>query len=400
MSEKFKRGSLERQLFELPQEVKFCKKCVMSNQRPRISFDENGICSACRNTENYKNTIDWNKREEELVALLDQHRKSDGSWDVVVPSSGGKDSAYVAHQLKHRYGMNPLTVTWAPLRYTDIGFKNYQAMCDAGFTNLLCNPNGIIHRKLARLCLEELGDAFHVFVLGQISYAFHIATKFNIGLVMFGENGEAEYAGNPEVVDVPFIPSEKWTRIYFKGNTLQDLIRYGIENKDYLSEDDINEADLKFYTPPPIEEMEKAGILGKHFFGYYKKWSPQESYYYAAENTGFKANKERTEGTYTKYASLDDKMDGMHYFMKFIKFGFGRCTDDCSHEVRDGHISREEAVALVNRYDGEFPKRYFQDFLEYLDITEEHFWQIADSYRLNHIWDNSGEGWNLKQRVK
>ena len=267
MSVKFSRGTLERQIPNLPKEVKFCKKCVMSNQRPRIIFNDEGVCSACINTEKYKNNIDWEKREQELVELLDKHRRNDGTWDVVVPSSGGKDSAFVAHQLKYKYGMNPLTVTWAPLRYTDIGFKNYQAMCDAGFANLMCSPNGIIHRKLARLCLEELGDAFHVFVLGQLAYPFHIATKFNIGLVMFGENGEAEYAGNPEVVDVPFIPSEKWTDIYLKGNTLSDLIEYGIKNKDYINEGDLEGADLSFYTPPSIEDMEKAGILGKHFFG-------------------------------------------------------------------------------------------------------------------------------------
>lgn len=399
MNSKFKRGTLEKQILELPKEVKFCTKCVMSNQRPRISFDGEGICSACRNTANYKNKINWRDRERQLIELLEKHRSRDGSWDVIVPSSGGKDSAFVAHQLKYKYGMNPLTVTWTPLRYTDIGFKNYQAMCDAGFVNLMCTPNGSIHRKLARLCLEELGDAFHVFVLGQVSYAFHIAVKFGISLVMFGENGEAEYAGNPEVVDTPFIPSDKWTKIYFKGNTLEELIEYGVQNKGYMSREDFREADLKFYTPPSVEEMESAGILGKHFFGYYKKWSPQESYYYAAENTGFSANKERTEGTYTKYASLDDKMDGMHYFMKYIKFGFGRTTDDTSHEIRDGHISREEAVALVNRYDGEFPAKYFPEFLEYLGITEEHFWNIVDSYRLDHIWRKTDSGWELVNRV-
>ena len=190
MSEKFKRGSMERQILDLPVEVKFCKKCVMSNQRPRILFDESGVCSACRNTESYKNRIDWEQREQELIELLNKHRKNDGSFDVVVPSSGGKDSAFVAHQLKYKYNMNPLTVTWAPLQYTDIGFENYKAMCAAGFTNLMCYPNGKVHAKLARLCLEELGDAFHVFVLGQVSYAFHIATKFGIELVMFGETAK------------------------------------------------------------------------------------------------------------------------------------------------------------------------------------------------------------------
>ena len=207
----------------------------MSNQRPRITFDSEGVCGGCRNNELYKNKIDWDKREEELKKLLDQHRSKDGKWDVVVPSSGGKDSAYVAHQLKYKYGMNPLTVTWSPLIYTDIGWKNFQSLRDTGFSNILSSPNGKLHRQLARLSFEEFGDAFHVFVLGQISYAFHIAIKFNIPLVMFGENGEAEYAGEPVAIDRPYIPPEEFTRLHFKGTTLDELVEFGIKNKDYFS---------------------------------------------------------------------------------------------------------------------------------------------------------------------
>ena len=147
----FKRSGLERQVLEIPKEVKWCKRCVVSNQRPRIIFNEDGICSGCINTDYKNNLVDWNAREEELKALLDQHRSSDGSWDVIVPSSGGKDSGYVAHQLRYEYNMNPLTVTWAPLSYTDIGRKNLQSSIDCGLSNLLCTPNGKFQRKLARL---------------------------------------------------------------------------------------------------------------------------------------------------------------------------------------------------------------------------------------------------------
>ena len=394
-----RKSGLERQIQNLPTDVKFCTKCVMSNQRPRITLDDEGVCGGCRNTEFYKENTDWDAREQELVELLDKHRSTDGSYDVVVPSSGGKDSAFVAHQLKYKYGMNPLTVTWAPLIYTDIGQQNFQSMRDAGFTNLLCSPNGQLHRDLARFSFEEFGDAFHVFVLGQLSYAFHIAVKFGIKLVMFGENGEAEYAGDPTVADRPFVPASEFQRLYFKGASLEETIEYARNNTDYFN-DNYSQADLDFYRPPSQEELERVGIEGKHFFGYYKKWTPQENYYYASQHTGFEANPERTEGTYSKYASLDDKLDGMHYFMKFIKFGFGRTTDDASHEVRDGHIDRDEAIALVKKYDGEFPAKYFPEFLDYLGITEEHFWHVVDSYRLDHIWkkDDSGE-WQLKVTV-
>lgn len=395
----FQRSNIEKQVQNIPTEVKWCKKCVISNQRPRIIFDSNGICSGCHNNEFKENGIDWKKREAELVELLDQHRKNDGSWDVIVPSSGGKDSAYVAHQLRYKYGMNPLTVTWSPLMYTDIGRENFESAINAGFTNILCTPNGKFQRKLARLCFEELGDAFHVFVLGQLSFPFQMAARLGVKLVMYGENGEAEYAGDPIYADKPFKPSEEWVTQHFKGVTFRDLLDFGLKNKDYLSKDDYCESDLNFYQPPTLEELNKAGIKGMHFYSYYHKWRPQENYYYCVEHTGFKPNPERSEGTYSKYASLDDKFDGFHYYLRFIKFGLGRCMEDAAHEIRDGHITREEGIALMKRYEGEFPKKYFKEFLEYLDISEEHFWNVVDTWRAPHLWEKKNGEWVLKQPI-
>lgn len=396
----FQRSNLEQQVPNSPKEVKWCKKCVISNQMPRIIFDEKGVCSPCHYTDYKNNIVDWKAREKELNKLLDQHRRSDGYWDVIVPSSGGKDSAYVAHQLKYKYGMHPLTVTWSPLKYTDIGFQNFHSLVDAGLSNLLCTPNGIFQRKLARLCFEELGDAFHVFVMGQVSYAFHIALKFGVKLIVFGENGEAEYSGDPEYSDKPYRPFKEYTRQHFKGVTLRELLKFGVENKDYLSKKDFSESDLIFYEPPSVKKLLKAGIPGYHFYSYYHKWTPQENYYYASENTGFKPNPERTEGTYSKYASLDDKMDGLHYYMRYIKFGLGRCIDDAAHEIRDGHLTREEGLTLVRKYDGEFPNKYFKEFLEYLDITEKHFWEVVDSWRSPYLWKKANGKWQLKDPIK
>ena len=174
---------------------------------------------------------------------------------------------------------------------------------------------------------------------------------------------------------------------------------YGLKNKDYLSEDDFCKSDLIFYQPPSCEELENAGIEGKHFFSYYKKWTPQENYYYCVENTGFKPNPERSEGTYSKYASLDDRIDGFHYYMRYIKLGLGRCLEETAHEIRDNHITREEGLALMRRYEGEFPKKYFKDFLEYLDITEEHFWEVVDSWRLPHLWEKINGEWKFKHPI-
>ena len=132
-----------------------------------------------------KKNTDWDQREKELLELLDRHRGKYGEYDCIVPGSGGKDSCFAAHILKYKYGMNPLTVTWSPLEYTDIGWKNLRENIKSGFNNFLYSPNGELQRKLARLSFEELGDAFHVFVLGQVSFPFHIAKLLNINLVFY-----------------------------------------------------------------------------------------------------------------------------------------------------------------------------------------------------------------------
>lgn len=390
--------TLEKQLLTQPKEVVYCRLCVVSNQRPRITIDEEGICSSCRFSYEKYNVINWKEREGQLEQLFEKHRRNDGTWDVIVPGSGGKDSAYVAHQLKYKYGMNPLTVTWAPFRYTDIGWKNYINFVDSGFNNLLAFPNGKVHRKLARLAFEELGDAWQPFAYGQVCYSIHLALRFGIKLIFLGENGEAEYGGSSKNNYRPYHPLEDWALLYFKGCTADNLIEYGLKNKDYISEGDYHSSDLTFYRPPKVEELRQAG-LKMYWFSYYHKWVPQENFYYATEHTGFTANPERSEGTYSKYASLDDRMDGYHFYLAYIKFGIGRATSDAAHEVRDGHITRQEAVALVHRYDGEFPSKYFHEFLEYLGITEEHFWKVVDSFRPAHLWEKTNGKWNLKHRV-
>ena len=376
--------------YNLPSEVKFCKKCTVSNQRPRITLDEEGVCSACRYAEFKAVKIDWKKREEELVAVLDRFRLNDGSYDVLVPCSGGKDASYIAHELKHRYGMNPLTVTWAPQLYTDIGWQNLHNLTRVGdLANILGTPAGKTHRKLTKLFFDILGDPFQPFIYGQTNFPMQTALRYQVPLVMYGENGEVEYGGDMKNA---FSPTRNYktdhTKHYFSGIAPEDLVKHGI-----------NEKDIAPYMAPPSEKLEQLG-MELHFYGYYHKWIPQENYYYCVEHTGFQANPVRSEGTYSKYASLDDKLDGFHYYLGFIKFGIGRCTSDTAHEIRDGHITREEGVALVRKYDGEFPQKNFKTFLEYCEITEEYFHEVIDSWRSPHLWTKDSSGnWKLKHNV-
>lgn len=374
--------------YEVPDSVVYCTRCVISNQRPRITFDKQGVCSAC-NFSDFKQTLDWNARDEEMWALAERFRRTDGRYDAIVPSSGGKDSALVAHMLKHKYKMNPLTVTWAPHLYTDIGFQNHQNHSHVGdLANILVTPPGKTHRKLTKLAFENLGDPFLPFIYGQNNMPLQMAEKFDIPLIMYGENSEVEYGGN--MADA-YVPTRDWK------NKNSSILMSGMPPEKFL-EHGISENDLIPYLPPAAGRLEKIN-LEIHYFGYYHKWIPQENYYYCVENTGFKANPVRSEGTYSKYASLDDKIDGFHYWLMFIKFGIGRATSDAAHEVRDGHITREEAAALVGRFDGEFPAKYYQVFLDYCGIKEHEFNKVVDSWRPDHLWVKVKEEWQLKHKV-
>jgi hypothetical protein len=202
---------------------------------------------------------------------------------------------------------------------------------------------------------------------------------------MYGENGEVEYGGDMKNA---YIPTRDYRgdpkKTYFSNLLPEEFTKYGIDQKD-----------LWPYLPPKNRLLDdlKAEI---HFYSYYKKWIPQENFYYCVENTGFKPNPIRSEGTYSKYASLDDQLDGFHYYLAYIKFGLGRATSDAAHEIRDGHLTREEGVQLVNKFDGEFPEKHFQTFLDYCDIDKEYFDKVIDSWRSPHIWKkNDKDEWEL-----
>lgn len=373
--------------YNLPQEVKFCKKCTVSNQRPRITFDEYGVCSACNYAEYKRTKIDWKAREAELVDLCDKHRKNNGEYDVIVPCSGGKDGSFVAHQLKYEYGMNPLTVTWAPLKATAIGRQNLDAFIASGFNHILGTPNPQVTRKLTHLSFKHLGDPFQPFIYGQTNFPLHMAVKHDVQLIMYGENGEVEYGGDMKNAFRPTRDIQDHDEHYFSGLPPQFWAEHGVSL-----------ADLYPFMAPKFEDI-KQNNTEIHFLGYYKYWDPQENFYYCKEHTGFTPNTERSEGTYSKYASLDDQIDGFHYYLAYIKFGIGRTTSDAAHEIRDGKITREEGVALVKRYDHEFPKKYYKEFLEFCSITDEEVHAVIDSWRSDHIWYQENGEWQLRHAV-
>lgn len=394
--------------YGLPSEVKFCKKCLMSNQRPTstvefkhtkdskkltMNFDSEGVCDACRANEQ-KLSINWQSREEELVELLNKHRRTDGGYDCLIPGSGGKDSAYQAHVLKYKYGMNPLTITWPPILYTEYGYKNFKNWIDVGgFDNVSFNRNGKVMKLLTKLSIENLYHPFQTFILGQKNLGPKLAAKFGINLVFYGEN-EAEY-GNPIADNTSSLRDKS----FYSFKNLDEIYLGGVSIAELREKHEVRLSDLMSFLPPTAEELEK-GAIEVHYLGYYLKWTPQEVYYYAVENTGFQARPFRTQGTYSKYNSIDDKIDDLHYYTTFIKFGIGRTTYDASQEIRNKHITREEGVALTKKFDGEFPDRYFNEVMAYLDIDPDYFkGELCDKFRSPHLWNKVNGEWKLRHNV-
>lgn len=350
-----------------------CKRCVITNKRPRIVFDADGVCSACRWAEE-KDLIDWQRREHELSNLLmfsDPHEP----YDVVVPASGGKDSSHVALTLRKEFGQRVILARWHPLVATEIGEQNWQSLIHAGFDALTAQPNGFLARKLARLGLEFYGDPFLPFIYGQLCWPFHVANQTGSRLVFFGENGEAEYGGDPAANNKSGWDESDWERIYMKGADVDQLLSIG-EELGLIAKREAQAA-APFYRMPERE----IGGPQFHWLSYYRRWRPQENFYRASTLAGFRPRSDRTLGTHSTYASLDDALDHLHYFMGYVKFGIGRCTSDCAHEIRDGELDRDDAISLVEQYDGEYPRQYLNVALEYLGMTEPRFQDVCRAFK-------------------
>lgn len=410
--------------YGLPEQVSYCRMCVISNQRPNsavefkhttdskkltIHIDAEGICDACKVAIS-KKKIDWLEREQQLLELCNRHRSKDGSYDCIVPGSGGKDSFYAAHMLKYKYGMHPLTVTWSPHIYTDWGWRNFERWIHAGFDNFLCTPNGRVHRLLTRLAVENLFHPFQPFILGQKSLAPKMALLHKIPLVFYGEN-EVEYGnpiadGNSAKRDFSYFSAADKSQIFLGGTPVTELKEnFGLVENDLLP-----------YFPANPEHLEALKVE-VHYLGHYLKWHPQSCYYYAVENGGFEASPERTPGTYSKYNSIDDRIDDFHYYTTLIKFGIGRATYDAAQEIRSGDILREEGVALVKRFDGEYPVRFAEEIFRYLSLPTqefpvaslmfeqplmdtEYFMNLANDFRSPHLWHYVDGEWKLRHQVR
>ena len=355
--------------------MKQCSNCVMLETRPRITFDENGVCNGCRWAQEKKN-LDWSSRWQELIRICDEHRNPKG-FDCIVPASGGKDSSYVAWKLKHELNMHPLTVTVSIPLPLEIGDANLVNFIEHGFDNIKISPNPLIMKELNRIGLIEQGRPLWGWMLALQTSIFRLASMLNIPLIFYGEEGESEYGGTDKLKHTPFYDVDYGISVYLSGNNpTQYIDRFG-------------EKELYWWTYP--EDTSKLRVA---HWSYFENWVPHEHYLLARDKIGMKELSTRSPGTYCNYAQNDTSLYALHCYFMFLKFGFGRTSQDVGIDIRSGAISREEGLILVDKYDDEKPN--IKQFLDYYNMSEEEFEDVIDKHANKDILTKVNGKWVLR----
>ena len=367
--------------------MKYCKKCLTPDTRPRISFKD-GVCNACVFAEEKRRgDVNYNERETELnnhIAAIKEYSSSNGNvYDCIIPWSGGKDSSAVAIHLKEDFGLNPLLIRFNPLIPTKVGIHNCREVLNHGFDSMQINLNVSVSRKLCYRFFLERGNPKLHWDAGIASAIFKIAIDLKLPYIFYAEHGETNYGGR-----VLHKNSEK-IRDY--EEIIENLV--GDNPRNWVDGDNITPRDLYQYVMPTPSSIKKNGIEA-HYYGYYRKWNVKENYRYVASKINFKtAERGRTYGTFTNYDSLDDYTDDLYYYLNYIKFGYGRGIRDLSRHIQNEEITREEAIILAQKYDGEFPEESIPPILDYMGIDRDEFNKIVDSHRTPSNWSQSDGRW-------
>ena len=366
--------------------IKYCRHCVYPETKPDLSLDENGICDACRFVD-VKDTTNWDLRRKELAEIFEKFKNKDGSnYDCVIPVSGGKDSTFQAYVVKEEFGLNPLCVSYHLPEFTDLGRKNLENLKKLGVDCLEFTPNPEICKKMQKIALIEFGDAQWPEHFGIFTVPVQVAVRYNIPLIVWGENSQAEYGGPLKDMENKYLDS-KWceqygTRVGGQSNSFvgpEVMLKHGIDRKF-----------LNPYIYPSDEEIKQVGVTGI-FLGSFIRWNIKEQLK-KVRDLGFTLHDGPSEGTFTNYENLDNKIQGIHDYFKWLKFGYGRATDNASVQIRLNWINREEAMKLVKEHEGKLPERYLDEFLKQWDMSRDEFLQITEKFTNKELFKKDENG--------
>lgn len=361
-------------------QLRWCTNCLSMSTRPRIRFDERGWCNACLWSER-KKTLDWGARQRELETLLAKHRRNDGSFDCLAPVSGGKDGSYVAYNLKHKYGMNPLAVTVSPALPLPLGDENLRAFVRSGYNHISINPDYKAMRVLNRTGFIEMGFPYYGWLVSMQAACVRTAALFGIGVIFYGEDGEVEYGGSTETDKNPIYDVSYMKKIYLEG---------GYEK--VLRESGLSQTELNFFKFPDGALLERSKVEITHW-SYFENWDPYRNYLVAKEHCGLREAEGSNAGTFTNFAQNDQALYALHTYLMYLKFGFGRANQDASIEVRRGAMDRQQAVNLVRLYDGQYPEQYMDMYLDYYRMAPEEFDAVLDKWANRDLFEKTGGRW-------
>jgi N-acetyl sugar amidotransferase len=360
----------------------YCKKCLVPSTRPEQVFGEDGVCDACKSVEK-KKSIDWGERKIEFEKILKKYRTNDDSkYDCVIPVSGGKDSCFQAITMRDEFGMNPLCVNHVPCEQTEVGMRNIIFLREQGFDVIQVGANRKSYRELVRIGFFKLGDCCWPEHIGIFTAPVRVAVQYQIPLLIWGENSQFEYGGPASKRENNFLDRNWLEQFQMLGYRMSDVVHDGLSMKD-----------IKVFHYPTDEEIRRVGVTGL-FLGYYKKWDTFGNIEFCLSR-GWHPNPDGpVENAYNAYENLDCKwIGGLHDYMKYIKYGYSRATDQLNIEIRHGRMSRDEAIEKLNASsEGKVPWKYIPDFLAYLGISEQDFSENLDRFTNKSIFQTNEDG--------
>lgn len=369
--------------------MSWCSKCVYPNSSAvPLTFNENYICSGCT-IHSQKKNINWDKRLEWLLEEIEPYRKKSG-YECVIGVSGGKDSYYQTHFVKEKLGLNPLLVTYNGNNYLKQGWINLQNMKKVfNVDHLIFSPSVDLLIRMNRLGFKMMGDMNWHNHAGIATYPMKMACDLNIPLVFYGEHGWTDLGGMHSMSDLV-----EYTSRYRKDQLLR-----GFDWHDMLhdNEEKITEKELEWCKYPDDDSINSVGLRGI-FIGNYDPWDANKHTKLVKERYQWKENPEEFDRTYRKFSNLDDKYEnGVHDYLKYIKFGYGRGTDHACKDIRSGYMTREEAIKIVRKYDHVVPRDLYE-WLDYVDLTEDYFYSVANKFRSPKVWVQVKEKW-VKENI-
>jgi len=371
----------------MSKKITWCKNCLNMSTRPRITFDSRGWCNACQWMEE-KRQIDWLFRERQLEDLIIKYKSKTGSFDCIVPVSGGKDGSYVAYMLKYKYGMNPLAVTVRPALSLPIGDQNLYNFIHSGYDHIHISPNPKVLDRLNKYGFIEKGFPYYGWLIAIMTACIKTAVNFKIPLMFYGEDGEVEYGGSSESKNNPLYNISYMKKIYLEGGHQVVFVRI-------RQDSDITEADLTFFKFPSDDEVSDIGMSFTHW-SYFEPWDSYRNYVIAKENCGLIEKEEGSVDTFTNFSQNDQALYTLHAYLMYLKFGFGRATQDAGIEIRRGSMTREQALNLVKMYDNSYPNELIDTFLDYYKMTKLEFDAVLDKYANKDLFEKIDGIWTPK----